>query len=252
MKQMKKFWLLTLVVAVAIVGAACSQEAPAGETPQEEAAETADAVATVNGEPITQERFDKQLEQFRAMYEQQGIDLDAEENAEMLTQIENSALNQLVQEEVLLQAAEEAGVDVSSEEISTEIEAMKAQFGTEEEFNGILEDIGMTLEDLDRMVDVQLTIDRYLAEAVEAIEVTDEEVQTSYDEYVAYMDAQEVPEGEEPQEIPTFEEVKEALRDQIASQRQETAIGEHIGSLMEESTIETQQEEATEGEQTEE
>lgn len=252
MKQMKKFGLLTLVVAVAIAGAACSQETetPAPEAAQEEMA--VDAVATVNGEPITQERFDKQLDQFRAMYEQQGLDLEAEENAEMLTQIENSALNQLVQEEVLLQAAEEAGVETSAEEVAAEIEAMKTQFGTEEEFNTILEDIGMSLEDLDQMVNVQMTIDRYLADAVEAIEVTDERVQESYDEYVAYMDAQEVPEGEEPQEVPAFEEVKEALRDQIASQEQETAIGEHISSLMEESTIEINHEEAAETETTEE
>lgn len=109
------------------------------------------SVATVNGQDIPQSRL------YDALVDAGGP----------------TTLDNLITEELIQQEADAAGVKVTDAEITAEIEKIKANFGTPEEFQSVLSQYGMTEESLTRDTKFQLTISKILEPKTE---VTDEEI----------------------------------------------------------------------------
>lgn len=121
------------------------------------------AVATVNGEDITQEYFDRIYQQ---VLTQMGGDLDEETALEYKRQL----LESLIESELITQEAEELGADLSEESVEASITALMGEMD-EETLASTLEAYGMTVEDLRTSVRDQIAREFVTAKAVEEYEV---------------------------------------------------------------------------------
>ncbi|ABR47023.1 hypothetical protein Amet_0798 [Alkaliphilus metalliredigens QYMF] len=227
----KKSLLFIVVGLIALLVIGCASE---GENLSQDQGEV---VATVNGASITREVFENTVERTKLNYQQQGIEFEGEEGEAMLVQVREQALNSLLQEEVLLQEAKEKGYDVSEEAIETELESMKGQFESEEEFEAALEFNQFTEDDLRNMLASEMAIEQFLQNELEEAPASDEEAQELYDQYAAQM-KEIAEETGETEEMPAFEEVKEQLKMQIAQENQQELMAQLIDGLMEQSEIE--------------
>lgn len=196
-------------------------------------------VATVNGEEILESELDASVDQMVSSYEQYGLDMESEQGQMMLVQIKTQALENLIQQEVLMQAAEEAGYTVSDEELDTEIGGIKAQFTTEEEFEEALEANGFTPESYRKRLKAELMISEFFQAQIETKEVSEEEIEAYYDDYVEQLEEHnEDAEEEEIREIREFDEIKDDIEEQLIQEDRQAQIGELIETLMAKADIE--------------
>ncbi len=88
-------------------------------------------------------------------------------------------LDKLINNELVRQAAEKQGIEVSEEEIDKEMESIRQSFATEEEFESTLAMYGMTLEGLKNDMSTQVQLRKMFEPQVK---VSDEEIQKYYNE----------------------------------------------------------------------
>ncbi|SNS41015.1 SurA N-terminal domain-containing protein [Anaerovirgula multivorans] len=198
--------------------------------------ELGDKVATVNGVDIGIEVFQDSVERMLLNYEQQGFDLE-EEGEAFLEQIQQQAINSLVQEEVLLQSAGQKGYEAPEEMVEEEFAQVKGQFQTEEEFQAALEASGFTENEFKTALANDIKITQFIDGEIEEVLVEEDEVKEMYEQYKESLETQ-LEETEEAQEIPTFEEVKNQLEAEIKQGKEQEQVGQIVERLMENSEIE--------------
>jgi parvulin-like peptidyl-prolyl isomerase len=165
--SIKRFTLAALCLAGAVTLAACGDDAGS----------SSDVVATVNGTDITSDQVDLQYE---------ILSQNAGEPPEGTTQEEHdqqqliNGLNQLVFAQILLDSAAEMGIEVTDEDVDATRDSLIEQYGSEEELYSTLEEQGMARDEVDRQIRILTTQDAVIADLTE--DVTDEEVQTAYDD----------------------------------------------------------------------
>lgn len=123
--------------------------------------------ATVNGEEIlwadVEARYERLTPEYKAVLTKEAI------------------LNQSVDELLLLQLAIENYISVDAAELNGLIDRVVAQFG-EEEFNRRLEAQGITAEDFTKQLEDTLIINEYLQSELPELRVTDEDIETFFEE----------------------------------------------------------------------
>lgn len=186
-----------------------------------------EAVAKVNGIEVPRSEYNQSLEELTAAYTQQGLD---PADPAVKAQIEEQAMRGAVNKELLLQAAAKENVTASDEDVEGEYQKVVASVGGEELLSVALNSMGRSEEELRADLEEQLIIDRFVKAktSYEALSVTDEEVETYYNEVSA----------ENTGEVPPLEEVKEALRSQLLFQKQQQVVSEFVESLRAGATIE--------------
>ncbi|MGB4440732.1 MAG: peptidylprolyl isomerase [Coriobacteriia bacterium] len=122
------------------------------------------AVATVNGEDISQEYFDRVYQQ---VLTQMGGELDEATALEYKKQL----LATLIESELITQEAEKLGADLSEESVDASITALMGEMD-EATLASTLEAYGMTVEDLRISVRDQLAREFLIEKAVAEYEVT--------------------------------------------------------------------------------
>ncbi len=118
-----------------------------------------ETVATVNGVAISKDKL------FDSMAELGG----------------KQTLDNLIQDELVMQAADKAGVKVTDADVDKEIASIKARFPSETEFESALQQANMTLDDLKKQTPMQLRIRKILEPQV-IDKVTDADVKKYFDE----------------------------------------------------------------------
>ncbi|RNA69102.1 SurA N-terminal domain-containing protein [Alteribacter keqinensis] len=196
------------------------EEGEAGEAAPEEDGEP---IATVNGEEVPRDQYDMQMMQVEQMYAQQGVELDDEEVAEEVQMMQQNIVEQLVDQELLVQEAQNQNIDVSDEQVEETLdELIEAQFEDRDQYEEALEQSGLTEDELKEDIRQQLAVEElitldHLEE--DAIEVNDEEVEQAYEEI-----AQQNPEAD-------FDEMEDDLR-------QNLKLEKYIDQLREDADIE--------------
>jgi foldase protein PrsA len=99
-------------------------------------------------------------------------------------------LTNMIQEELVKQEAEKAGVTVTDSDIQKEIDKIKKQFPTEQDFETALQQNGYTLDTLKAQMPMQIMIRKILEPKV-APEVTDDAVKQHFEQNKAQYDTQE-------------------------------------------------------------
>ncbi|PZD96079.1 peptidylprolyl isomerase [Paenibacillus sambharensis] len=146
--------ILSYVLAVMLAGALI--QPPFASSAEEKAGDSA-TVATVNGVAI------KKQDLYNKLVEQEST---------------KSLLNNMISEELIRQELEGAGVTASEEEINAELDKIKQNFPTEEEFQMALDQNNLTLEALKEQIETQVKIDNLLSAKVQ---VTDAQVQEHFE-----------------------------------------------------------------------
>ncbi len=176
------------------------------------------SVASVNNESISQTALDNFYTQQEASYQAQGLDVT---DPEQMKAAKQQALDNLVNQTLLLQAAADDGIAITDEEVQGEYDRTVSQFESDEALQAALIENNLTIELLKTNILTQLTIQGYLASRIdENVTVTDEEIQTLYDQYVA-----------NGSNIPALEEVSTQLGDQVKQQKLDAQVGAIIEEL---------------------
>ncbi|OCS82468.1 peptidylprolyl isomerase [Caryophanon tenue] len=102
----------------------------------------------------------------------------------------NDTLESMITSEIVKQEAEKADVKVAEEDIDTEFTNYVEYYGGEEQFASMLQMYGMTEDDIRKDIETSLLTEEVIAST---IEVTDEELQTYFEENKAnYSTEQQV------------------------------------------------------------
>lgn len=88
-------------------------------------------------------------------------------------------LDGLITMEVIRQAMEEQSLTVTEEDLNKEIDALKASFPSEEDFNTALGQAGMTIDDLKEQATTQIQLKKLLGDKVQP---TEEEIEQTYEQ----------------------------------------------------------------------
>ena len=183
------------------------------------------AVATVNGEEISRDEFDKLQARISA---EQGFDiaaLDAKAKAEFQTQ----TIDSLVSQTLLRQAAERSNtvsLDMDKK-VEDEVNKIKGQFQDESAYNDALTTEGLTEETLRTRIRSDLTTQAYLEKelSLSTVSVTDAEMRIVYDQAAS------------GQSVPPFEEVRSQVEQMAIQQKQQQLVGALVEKLRGEADI---------------
>jgi foldase protein PrsA len=167
--------LLLLALATALFAAACGS----GE---DEKAVPAGSIALVGDESIPKAEFDRLLAQTKSNYEAQKQDFP-EAGTPEYEEIKSTLVRGLVQQVQWKQAGAAMGLEVTEEEVDTELASLKQQFfpGDEEAYQKELEKQGITEEQLREQIAAKLLSDKIYAAITKKVTVTDAEIKAYYD-----------------------------------------------------------------------
>ncbi len=144
--------------------------------------------AKVNGETITLEELDKQVEQLKQQYPQMFEGADGEGR---LIDFKQRLLDQLINQKLVSQAAKDKGIEVTDADVDKQIEQLKAGFKDDAQFQSALESAGMTEESLATQVRDQLLTQKLIETIASDAKVSDAEIKAYFDNNEAQFFQQE-------------------------------------------------------------
>lgn len=215
------------------------QEAGSGEQmPEADLSDVPDVVAEVNGDEISKEEFtafyEPQFQQQAMMAQQGGQEMD---ESELKTQV----ADQLVDNRLLIQAAEDDGIEASDEDVDAILEDVAQQngLGSADEVIAALEEQGQSEEDIREDAATQHQLDTYIAQEADVSEPSDEELRQQYDEIVEQQSQAASDAGGEDgqEELPPFEDVRDQLADEAMTEQENAAATEIVTELRESADI---------------
>ena len=156
--------VLTGVMAGLMAVASCASDSPA----------SADVVARVDDTEITAPQLEKQFQSRVTGAEQPPA-------AEEVDDLKLQLLNQMINDQILLKMAGDAGLNATDAEIDVKFNEFKSQY-TEEKFNELLSQQKMTAEEIRSELKKSITIDKLVnKEITSKISVSEGEIKTFYD-----------------------------------------------------------------------
>lgn len=220
---MKKILIIIAVLVVIVIGVSLisSNSTPGDQTADVNNGET---IAIVNGEEVTQANLLAFQNQIAA---QQGFDL-ADLSEEEQAQLQTQALDSLVSQTLLRQAVEQSGVGASGADIDSQIETIKGQFPSEEEFDQAILAEGLTEEVLRSQINDELAVQAYLDQELDfsSLTATEEEVNEAYEQVTAQGEA------------PPLDEIYAQVEEMVLQQKQQELIAGHLEELRAEAEVE--------------
>lgn len=185
-----------------------------------ESSEEYEVVAKVNGGKITEKKV---------MEIQESYSMSGEENYS-----KDDALENAVNMELLYQKAQNEGYGHTTQEIEKFLETNLAEQGTTlEEYKQEIEKQNTTYDEQIERYKEQATIQSYIEELSEEINVTEEEAREDYESYL-----EENPEAEESGELPEFEDIKEGVISELKERKKQELLQDLVNELRENATIE--------------
>ena len=192
------------------------------------------AVASVNGEVITEDAFNAQIENLRKSYRaQRGSDIPAQE----LDKLKKQVVQAMITKNVLLQNFRELGFSVDPDRVDREIQNVKDNYGSEAEFEKSMADQGYDMERLRKEITQSLQVFMVQQHVVEDVEVTDEEMRRAYNSNVDQIAQPETVRARHilvSLEEGATEEDKAAARERIEAIQEELAAGADFAELAKE------------------
>ncbi|MFC7366741.1 MULTISPECIES: SurA N-terminal domain-containing protein [Bhargavaea] len=247
---MKKIMSILMTSFLAVVLAACGGNEESNKVKNDDKAVTAEAdqqkqmedmqkkleeqqiddkktVAVVNDEEILGSQYNNALASSQGQMQQMGQDPTSKEAAE---QVKKQTLDGLVGQTLLLQEADKKGYQASESDINKKLDEVKGQFKTEEEFEAALKQSGMDMKSLEAQISEDIQLQQYMEKEVPVDEITDEEIQTTYDQYAEQGKAAN-------QEVPKLEEMKPQIEQSLQQQKQQEQLVQQVEKLKENAKI---------------
>ena len=208
-------------------GAAAEQP----EMPEPDLEGVPDVVAEVNGTEIEKAEFEEaynmQFQQMAMMSQMSGEELNQDD-------LKKQVADGLVSQELLIQEADNREIEVTEEDTNGVLDSLVEQNGMEsqDDLFAAFEEQGMPKDEVMSQVDMQVKIDKLIAEEAGDIDPSKEEMQEIYDAQVAQMEQMET--KEEP---PSFEEMEAQLKEQVVMQKEGEAAQALVADLKESADV---------------
>ena len=178
-------------------------------------------VAIVDDKEILGSDYNIALASIQGQMQQMGQDPTSKEAAK---QVKNQTIDSLVGKTLLLQEADKKGYKVSEADINKQLDEVKKQFKTEKEFETALKQSGMDMKTLETQIADDIKLNQYVEKEVPTGEITDEEIQKTYDQYAE--------QGKSTgQEVPKLEEVKPQIEQSLQQQKQQEKLAQQVEEL---------------------
>jgi foldase protein PrsA len=165
----RRFVLTVSILAAALVISACS--GLPFQLPGQ-----ADVAATVNGNPITRADYERQVSLATTYLKNQGVDDTTDEGKQTIATMRDELLDQMIDQEIINQAAAKEGLSVTAAEIDTQIAETVVQAGGQGILDAWYTSSGFTKEEYRQAVREQLTGDKLFQKVVAAVPTTAEQV----------------------------------------------------------------------------
>lgn len=212
------FFVLLVLVAAGI-GAWFYFEKGLGDTTQNTEGEATEVVARVNGVEIDRSSYERSLEQLRAAYVSQGIDVSNATSSELLKE---QAIESLINRQLIVMAAKSKGLTVDGTAVDTEYQNVVEGAGGNEAFAAAL--VASNLSEVMVRADIEngLLIQQYLATElhVNEITVTDAEVESYYNSA-----------KEANSDVPPLAEVSTVIQTQLLTEKRDAAVNTALQAL---------------------
>lgn len=213
---MKKILVIMFAMLITVTLAACGG--------------SDEPVAIVNDEEIMESEWEEQVDimfaMYENMYEQYGMDFeDIKDDDEFIENVETEALEYMIQEAVLLQAAEKEGIETTDSDVDRVFEERR------DIFENNYKPIGFTEESYRDTIRTELTIESYFDKHLVEVEVDEEAIQDMYEQQKEQYE-------EQGQEVPDFDEIEDQLEQQYIVQKEQEQMQEIYDELYEKSEIE--------------
>ncbi|MFW6104582.1 MAG: SurA N-terminal domain-containing protein [Candidatus Bipolaricaulota bacterium] len=196
-------------------------------------------VAEVNGEEITREELSKRAGIDNLFVTLQGAPLfarflmETDEGQATLNSYKEYVLERLIEEKLIVQKADEVGIEVSKSEIENRLRKIIQEtknVTSKEELIDRLEQDRRDIADLKQEISTRILREKLRERVLAKVEVSSEEVKQYYEENKeTFRDV----DGE----IQPFPEVKEVIRESIRKTKKEKAWKNWLAKLKEEASI---------------
>jgi len=185
-----------------------------------------EVVAKINGKDVSRAELLTTVAQIQSQVQQSGADLS---DPEVQSAIKARALDVLINTNVLVQAAEDAGYTASAEEVGTMRGQIEQNYESAEAFAAAMQASGYKDEDITEDITRQIVVDKYLRAEVltEEIDVSDAEIEEVYNQAVS-----------QGQVLPALEEVSTQIHDQLVAQKEQVSITDFTTKLREAAEVE--------------
>ncbi len=165
MSNIKKIVAALLILAFTVFVAGCGSK----------------TAAKVNGEKITQEHLEKRMNKIKLSYEQQGAKFEGEQGRMMLKAIEQQVLEEMINQTIILQAAEKEKLVASDVEVNKQYDEIKKRFGGDKQFDDAMKTYGYTEKELKDKLKYDATFAALYEKVTKDVKVTDDEISKYYE-----------------------------------------------------------------------
>lgn len=182
MKKIKKIIATIAILTIAVSAMGCKMIEKTPEAIQKT------VLATVGDQKIIKGDLDKAMSAYTAQLKQTyGDDYATNDKAkDQIAKLKLQQLNNLVSEKIILKKAIELNLQPSDDDINTKIDdqinQFKTQYPEDGQFESVLEQNGITEDELKENLKKQIIINAVQEDILKDITVEDDEVQTYYDE----------------------------------------------------------------------
>lgn len=139
---------------------------------------SADVAAKVNGDRISLEELDKQVEQLKKQYPDMFEGTDGEGR---LIDFKQRLLDSLINQKLIEQAAVDKGLKVTDAEVAKQVEQLKTGFKDDAQFQSALKSANMTLESLTKQIRDQLITQKLIESLAKDTKVPEAELKTYFE-----------------------------------------------------------------------
>ncbi|MGE5545081.1 MAG: SurA N-terminal domain-containing protein [Bacillota bacterium] len=136
-------------------------------------------VATVNGEKVDQAELDRIINLYVAQAKQ-VYNADVTEDQELMKEIEKAALNDLIDQTLVIQKAISEGLKATEKEVKDAIRNFKESSGAEG-YKKFLKDTGMTDKDFEQEMYNQVLVGELHDKVVAKVKVSEDEIRAYYE-----------------------------------------------------------------------
>jgi peptidyl-prolyl cis-trans isomerase SurA len=183
-------------------------------------------VATVNGVKITRAAYQKNREQVIASATQQGYDVT---DLAVQAEIDNQAVQTLVNTELLTQEATKRGITVTDEDVQARYDEIVTQVGGVEALTARMTELSLNEAGLRGDIRGELLIQALFAEVIDVstIEISEAEIEAVYTQVSASQE----------EAIP-LEDVRQIIESNLRLSKEQALVTEYIESLRANASIE--------------
>lgn len=215
--------LLSLTFLVAC-GDAKEEETEGDETfeiTEEEKVADDEVVAHLNGEEVKGDRYNLAYLQTKLQLFQLG------EDTKDLEFVKEFALDTLIDQELVYQDALEKGIEVSEEEVESELSEIKSDPEMKEGLESYIDMYGFTEDKYKEMLSFSMLYDKYVEAEFPDLEVSDEEIEEAYEQLKSTIE-----------DLDPLEDIEESLRMSLIHEKQAQKMQERMDELKEKAEIE--------------